>query len=498
MQDIIIFFVILSVMMLIILPKELGNYDELWNYNFARNIANGRLPYRDFNMVQMPLLSLICGLFLKTFGNQLIVMRVLAVLLNTAIFYLVYKILEKLNINKSVCYIGTIAIFYLIKEYLLCMDYNFAVLLICLILMYMEIKRLNKNDKALKPDKEYDLIIGLIAGISILIKQTTGIFIAFVTIFYKILLYSKGNWKNTVKIILYRALGVLIAITCLFVYFVINNIFNDFLNYTIFGIKTFNNNIPYINLILKEKIIIRILSCLMPITLIYLFVKVVIFREKNINNNKLLILFAYGMAHIIVVYPIADEAHFLIGGIPVFITIIYLFYLFLSSLIKNKEIIKKYIIEFTKAFSFLIVIAFLLSLIIENIHNRNNNLKTSNLNHFKYIPSYFDTDINYIDDYILDKEKDGKKVYILDASACMYMIPIDRYNNEYDMFLNGNLGAKGEEGQIEKIKQEDNLEILILNENFSRNWQNPEKVRKYIIENWNKIGEIKQFDVYSK
>ena len=43
----------------IVLPRNLQNLDEIWNFNFARNIANGLLPYKDFNMLQTPLLSFI-------------------------------------------------------------------------------------------------------------------------------------------------------------------------------------------------------------------------------------------------------------------------------------------------------------------------------------------------------------------------------------------------------------------------------------------------------
>ena len=78
------------------------------------------------------------------------------------------------------------------------------------------------------------------------------------------------------------------------------------------------------------------------------------------------------------------------------------------------------------------------------------------------------------------------------------MIPIDKYNKDYDMFLKGNLGAKGEEGQIDKLKNENKAFILILNDNYSRNWQNPEKVRKYIIDNWSKIDTVGNFDVYTR
>ena len=42
-----------------IIPRELNNLDEIWNFNFARVIANGMLPYRDFNIIQGPLLPLI-------------------------------------------------------------------------------------------------------------------------------------------------------------------------------------------------------------------------------------------------------------------------------------------------------------------------------------------------------------------------------------------------------------------------------------------------------
>ena len=78
------------------------------------------------------------------------------------------------------------------------------------------------------------------------------------------------------------------------------------------------------------------------------------------------------------------------------------------------------------------------------------------------------------------------------------MIPLDKYNKNYDMFLKGNLGTKGEIGQIENLEKEENIVVLILNDNYSRNWQNPEKVRKYIINNWNKKGEIGKFDIYEK
>ena len=50
--------------------------------------------------------------------------------------------------------------------------------------------------------------------------------------------------------------------------------------------------------------------------------------------------------------------------------------------------------------------------------------------------------INKIDEFILSNEKKGKSVYILDAAAAMYMIPLNKYNKDYDMLMQGNFGSK--------------------------------------------------------
>ena len=119
----------------------------------------------------------------------------------------------------------------------------------------------------------------------------------------------------------------------------------------------------------------------------------------------------------------------------------------------------------------------------------------STLNHFKYIPidKNMEKNIIKLDSYILGS---NKKVYILNFDAALYMIPIDKYNKDYDMFLKGNLGIHGEDGQIDKIKKSNAL-FLITKENIKRNWQNPEKVRKYVLFNLKKVDDIGFFEVYS-
>lgn len=313
---------------------------------------------------------------------------------------------------------------------------------------------------------------------------------------------------------LIKILGILIPIVFLIIYLIYNNALYDFIDYTILGIKTFNNYIPYNNLINSENIVIKLISIFLPIFIIistiYLLIK---------KNKKLYCLYFYSIASLIVIYPIADNIHFLIGITPFLILFYYLtinlFKLIFKNKINNINLNKEnkleknknnklyksnkiilFLKELIKAmiFLFFMIYTFASCLMLKNyLHNSE---KNHNINHYKYIPisNNLINKINEIDNYILSKNTD---VYILDAEAAIYMISIDRYNKDFDMFLKGNLGSSGEQGQIEKIKNlKSNTKILIKNKKYNLNWQTPTKVIYYIRNNLNKIGEINIFDIY--
>ena len=430
----------------VILPIPLNNLDEIWNYNFARCIKNGLLPYKDFNMVQTPLLPIINGIFLKLTFDELIVMRILAVILTTLILFTIYKIFEILDINSYIINISVITIFILLYKFL-CIDYNYSVLLITLITICFEIK--NKKDRIIESNHKKDFILGILVGTSILFKQTTGLALLLIFIFYKILLVkNKKDFKIVFKTIIYRLLGVLIPIILLVLYLTINNIWKDFLDYTVYSLKTFSNKISYINLLNGNYgIIVQLLSIAIPITVLIMYYQSVYKKHTGKEQENIFILFSYSVASLVIIFPISDSIHFLIGSIPTIIALIYMIYISLKKIInkqpKSKQI--KYELKcFMKVFGYLsiiAIIAFSIYNIVKYIRVASN---YTELSHFRFIPYKSDI-IKKIDDYILEKNKDGKNVYILDASAAIYMIPINKYNKDYDMFLKGNLGACGEE-----------------------------------------------------
>lgn len=84
-----------------VLLQEFSSLDEIWVYNAARCVANGLVPYRDFNMITTPLFAIICSVFLKIFGDEMIVMRGLECITTAIILFMIYKILRRLNVNKG-------------------------------------------------------------------------------------------------------------------------------------------------------------------------------------------------------------------------------------------------------------------------------------------------------------------------------------------------------------------------------------------------------------
>ena len=65
----------------------------------------------------------------------------------------------------------------------------------------------------------------------------------------------------------------------------------------------------------------------------------------------------------------------------------------------------------------------------------------------------------------------------------------------YDMFLKGNLGGNGEDGIIDRINNEKNAIYLLKKSGL--NWQNPSKVRKYIIDNLEYSEDFLNFFVFN-
>lgn len=420
------------------------------------------------------------GIF-KLFGQELFVMRIASTVLGAGIILVSFKIFKELKLNIKWSILSSALLFLFIKDNFY-IDYNYAILFIILVLIYAELKYKNYGAR-------YNLLVGLLAGVTILLKQSTGIIISTITVLY--LLLEKRD-KQTLKAAVYRTLGVLIPCVIFVIYLFLTNSMSSFIDYCILGIGTFKNSISYLKL-LRGGDLIAFLGMIAPITIAILFVVNVINIKRKViqakENN--LILFAFSLAQFTVVYPIADDIHFVISAFPAILVALY----YICKEIQEIKNIKVSI--FIEHFMNIITISFIGILILQAINDiyLYTQMDKSVLNHFSNIPisSILQDRIIEVDAYIKDEKRD---VYILDSEAAVYMIPLDKYNKDFDMFLKGNLGAASEEGQIEKIKNMKNAVILIKNDKMSLNWQTPTKVIEYVKNNLEKIGMISFFDIY--
>ena len=146
-----IFIIVLSM----IIIKPISNLDEIWNYNTARAISEGLIPYKDISMITTPLLPMVTAIFLKLIANEIIVSRILAALLWTGILFTIYKIFTLLIKEENTSLIVTALIGILCRD-IYCIDYNIVVLFISLVILYQELKDI-QNISSYNKKKDFTL-----------------------------------------------------------------------------------------------------------------------------------------------------------------------------------------------------------------------------------------------------------------------------------------------------------------------------------------------------
>lgn len=341
-------------------------------------------------------------------------------------------------------------------------------------------------------------------GTTILFKQTTGVVFAIIFVFYKIVqIQNKEEIKAYLKIMIARLISSIIPILILGIYLSINGIWIDFLDYSVFGVRTFSNKIFYLALFKEKSFFIKILAGLVPIQIIIMIaIYLSAYKKKELDNKEwyknLFLLLIYSATSMSVIIPISDKSHFATGSFITIISMVYLVNVIVKKIATGKiKIYMKKAMELGSKGLFFLAMASSVYLVVTNyIHKEE---RKHGINHFNniVIEKNMQDRILDIGDYILQVEQEGKQVYILDSIASIYKIPVDKYDKNYDMFNLGNFGSKGEEGIIEDIEnKKDNLILLILQDKYEQNWQSPKKVIEYVKNNFRQIGRIRIFDVY--
>ena len=195
--------------------------DELYNFGFAINILNGRIPYLDFNMIIPPLFPYILSIILKLFGNKLIIYHMLLSLLIVGVTYITSK-----KIGFRAIALTSIILIYPFTGY-----NTFALFLFMILLC-------NKK----KETKHQNIIDALIVSMIFLTKQTLGILII------PELYYSK-NKKKSLAI-------YLLSMLILLIYLIENKSLYLFIDYCFLGMLDFTTKNSNFSLLFTIEILI--------------------------------------------------------------------------------------------------------------------------------------------------------------------------------------------------------------------------------------------------
>lgn len=414
------------------------NLDEVWNYGFANNLYRGLVPYLDFNMVITPFYPFLMSLPFYIFGSSMIDFHVANAIILTGCFVL----LEKMYHDKM--WIFFFFLFFPVN--ISAPNYSLFLLVIVVSLVYLE-----KNSVNAKGDGVH-YFIGILLGISVLTKQTVGVFLLLPTIIF--------FWKDK-KVLLKRILGFLLPIFVFVIYLLIRKNFLAFLNLCVFGLLDFTDNQKVFN-------IFGILLIIILAFTIYFIRK----DKKNISNYYVLCFYS-------IVIPIIDLYHFFLA-----------FFAFL--LLVLSRIQKRYLCY--SAFS--IVSILFLGGLMANFNQFDIENYPNDLNHFEYRyikpSSYRFTKqvLKYV-----SKHRNKNIMYVV-PDAYYFKIIQDEDCNYFDLINQGNLGYHGSDWLLKQIKKMDNTLFIVDSSEYNSGNQIDQQALKYLLDYGVKVDSIGFYDVY--
>lgn len=486
-ENILVFLLIVFSLLGSTLCITLSNGDELWAFQNVYKIYNGFQIYEDANVICTPLFFFVGNFIFHILGANFFVFRIYSIIIFSAFYFLTYKILRELKINRKIS-ITFLLIIIMFGNFLLSRvmaNYNSLALAFCLLGIYLLISRKTKIDK------KGIFIQSLICFCVIMTKQNIGLFYAMAL---AIVIFSIKP-KNKIKGILEEG-GVLLLLGAAFLIFLnANGLLSGFMNYCVFGIKQFATD----NLALNWEYIIVVV----PVVLLNVITSAFLLKKTSEMINKeekynLTVLNSFAFFLVFLVFPIINATH---SFFAIYVSLILLLYIVSIILNKTEIDISKYKVVTVLMIGLILIDIFvniyLMVIWCQIIFNKDYYYKYSEPFYGSVVSEELYNNIENVTNYIKENEQNGKNVIVFSSKAALYMVPLKESNGCYDLPFNGNFGTLKDEDIINDIKNRKNTIVLMerKNEDYIR-WQEPEKVIEILENDLNLIGEIEEFEIY--
>lgn len=462
-------YIIFTLFCAVIILKPFGSGDELWNYSFAKNISEGMVPYRDFNIVQTPLSAYIPAFFMTLFGRGLFVHRIIGYILLFAITSVCYHLCKK---TTGSAFLGVITSLFVVCICLPYYIYNYNYLSALIILIILEIEVCKKNASTC-----WNIVIGLLVGVLVLVKQNTGI--ALLLANTSVCIINVLKYKARKKTQIARLSASMIPGMCFVIYTVCVGAFNEFMDYAVVGVSTFVHRSSICDLIAEAPFFILYIAFI-----IFGYILIFIEIRKNGVTSVQLSGLLFATAWLTILYPLFDSFHL----VCVYIVLAPVFLMF----IKQKQYK-----QLEKAICMIVVIVVSLLSFVAFLPSSDDNYVISTLHNYENIPidKQANENIGIVVEYIRQKTQEGYRVRITDDSAIAYKIPLDDYEKNWDMLLVGNIGTNSMDDLLESP---DKCLYLVYKYTEDLGSQDHFQIIEYIKQNYIKVEEVLSFYVYEK
>ena len=419
-------------------------FDFFISYGFSFNIANGLIPYSDFNMVTTPFSQLFFSLFLGLFSKNIIVYIIFYALVILFLFMMFDKLYQETG------WFSILVLFspsFIMPSFIITCSYNYLIILFILLLIYLH--RKNKSS----------YLIGMVIGLSVFTKQNIG---------FIILVIELVEALKDKKALLKKIVGFMSVCLLFLIYFLVTKSLGKFIDQAFLGLFEFQRENSYHKGIYYYLGIVVIISA---------FIYVI--KNRNIENWLL-------FSGIFLMTPLYDSVHFMLGLATYVI------------LITNKINIKAKMLP-------LMVIGIdilLLGFIVYNNFSKEfiypNDIKY--MNYFYHPKSFIEVN-KKLGNYL--KKHNYKNVVIFDSNSYYYKITNGLKINHYlDLMNEGNYGLRGNMNAIDEIKSLDKDTVYIFNlklvEDFDKFPRSQLDIAtlEYFLKHAKKIDEIEMFSVY--
>ena len=242
------------------------------------------LSFKDYWTIKEPFIDFLQAIFFKLFGVSWFSYVFHASVFNCIISVLTFFFLKKLSLNINSCFIYSISVAILTYPTAGTPFSDHHTLILCLLSLYTFVLALKEGNNI------YWFLTPILLGFSFLSKQAPTVYLVIIITFLSIIFFIRT--KNLFNFIS-ALLGIITFSVLFFIFLLISNInFNDFfIQYYLYPKSLGGTRLEWLFPFEFKRIIWRFkLQYLSIAILIYLFVKLLFFKKKNVFSDYLIML----------------------------------------------------------------------------------------------------------------------------------------------------------------------------------------------------------------